>query len=424
MNLNPLVLFGLAGALGLAGFVATQQYLHGQEDERKVPVLVAKTAIRVGDPVTAENSGFKEIAVSSLPQQPITGPEQFEGKYAGSNFGPGEVIVQTKVSEDFGNDSRKIPKGMRAFTTFVDKTKSHAGLLRPGDRVDVMGSFDVTETDPLSKRQNRYKMIRSVLGDVEVWAVGATVVGADQSGGDRESEKDTSRSDSSTVSLLLDPVQAVRLAGAESEGTLFLSLRHPDDDSDPGDISFVTSDLYGDDHDQNDRDRNARDRNARDADRPAADPAPADPAAAAARGTSAPPAPAAGSAFPVASAGSAGADADAAAAAGPGEVPTWTVTVHVGEELRMEEVVDLPAARAAGFTDAQIARRRRELRDPSFAAKLAADRAAAAAPANPFAAPAPRTPPPRPAGAAPALAAGPALDADGPADGLFPMPGR
>ena len=428
MNLNPLVLFGLAGALGLAGFVATQQYLHGQEDEQKVPVLVARTAIRVGDPVTPENSGFKEIAVSALPQEPITDPAQFEGKYAGSNFGPGEVMVQTKVSADFGNDSRKIPKGMRAFTTFVDKTKSHAGLLRPGDRVDVVGSFDVSETDPLTKQRKRFKTIRTVLGDVEVWAVGAAVVGADQSG-DREDRKDTSRSGTSTVSLLVDPQQAVRLAGAESEGKLFLSLRHPDDDSDPGDISFVTSDLYGDERDQNARAPRPGAGASADGGRDGAAPAASAVASAAS--------PAAAPALPAPRANATGVaaflDAEAAGPAAehagperPADVPTWTVTMHVGESVKMSEVVDVAAAREAGFTGAEIARKRRELRDPAFATRVANERAAArgAAPAaNPFApAPGPAAPPP--AGDAPgdALAAAPASD-DG-NDGLFPMPTR
>ena len=431
MKLNPLVLFGLAGALGLAGFLATQQYLSGQEDERKVPVLVARTEIRVGDPITQENSGFKEIAVSALPPEPITEPEQFEGSYAGSRFLPGEVMVQGKVAAQFGNDSRSIPRGMRVHTTSVDKTKSHAGLLRPGDRVDVMGSFDVSERDPVTGRSERFKQIKIVLGDVEVWAVGTEVVGADQSGSDREGKKDTSRKDSATVSLVVDPTQAVRLAGAESAGTLFLSLRHPDDDTDPGDISFTTSDLYGDKKDQNARPQASAEETA-----PVATVAPA-----------APDTPAAPAAPPTASqtdgalaaflaAEESGAAVDAEVAEEKGDVPTWTVTLHVGGDVQMNEVVDVPAAREAGFTDAEIASKQRELRDPNYANRVAAERSgdAARVAANPLerglsgglSARPPAGPPAAPVATGSSDRPEPAVDGTPPSagddDGLFALP--
>ena len=412
MKLNPIVLFGLAGALGLAGFLATQQYLSGQEDEQKVPVLVAKTEIRVGDPVSLENAGFKEIAVSALPPQPIVNPEQFEGLFAGSRFLPGEVMVQGKVSSQFGNDSRRIPKGLRIHTILVSKTTSHAGLLQSGDRVDVLGLLDIAEIDPVTGRRDNFKQIKTILGDVEVWAVGRDVVGDDQSGSGREGQKDTSRRESGTVSLLVDPTQAVTLAGAESVGRLFISLRHPDDDVDTGDISFNTAELYKKKKDQNVREEEP------------AEPAPV--AAAPAQPSLASRAAGALSTFLAREADGA---ADRAAA-DPTDVPTWTVMLHVGTEVRMNEVVDVPAARAAGFTEAQIAAKRRELRDPDYA-RRAAERRAARLAANPLTGlnpNAPAGPPPVPAATAssddpptPAVdgAPGDAADAD---DGLFPLP--
>jgi len=415
MKLNPLVLFGLAGALGLVAFLATQQHLSANEEEKKVAVLVAKTEIAVGDPVTEENSGFKEIAVTALPARPITKPEQWQGKFFGSSFGPGEVIVQGKVAAKFGSDSRKIPKGWLVQTINVDRAKSHAGLLSPGDRVDVFGSFDISETDERTGRPRKYQMIKRVIGDMEVWSVGSTVVGSEQGASDREGKKDTAKRTTSTVGMLTTPEQYAKLAGAEAAGKLFLGLRHPDDEFDPGEISFVTRDLYEDRPDQQRRREEEDDA--------------AEEVAEVAEETDL-------DAFLN------GEIAAAPAPRRPTDVPTWTVMLHFGADTRPTEVVDVAAARAAGFTDAQIADKRRLLENPGaapagspgnpfearFAARPRGDSRPDAAPADAAAPAEPSEPvePPQPANDEPPAADAINVDALRNAgvqgDGMFPSP--
>ncbi|QDT15835.1 Flp pilus assembly protein CpaB [Alienimonas californiensis] len=407
MKLNPIVLFGLAGALGLAAFLATQHHLAAKTEEAKVAVLVARTEIHVGDPVTEANSVLKEIFVSGLPPRPITKPEQWQGKFAGSRFTAGEVIVQDKVAAKFGSDSRKIPQGMLVQTINVDRAKSHAGLLTPGDRVDVFGSFDISESDDRTGRLRKYQMIKRVIGDLEVWSVGSTVVGAEQ-GSDREGQKDTARRATSTIGLLTTPEQYAKLAGAEAAGALFLGLRHPDDESDPGEISFLSKELYEAPADQQRRAAEADEK--AEADRQVAR----------------------------SEAGGLGAFLDqesvasAPVAAPPSDVPTWTVAMHIGGQSRLSEVVDVAAARAAGFTNAQIADKRRQLQNPGaatpkapFEPRFAArPDAAPAPPAEPFEPPAPASDdaPAADVTLNPSPSFGGPRDAGGQDDGLYPAP--
>ncbi|NNJ27792.1 Flp pilus assembly protein CpaB [Alienimonas chondri] len=407
MKLNPIVLFGLAGALGLVAFLATQQHLSAKTEEPKVAVLVARTEIRVGDPITEANSAMKEIVVSSLPARPITKQEQWESQFAGSRFLPGEVIVQDKVAAKFGSDSRKIPQGMLVQTINVDRAKSHAGLLTPGDRVDVFGSFDISEYDERTHRPRKYQMIKRVIGDMEVWSVGSTVVGAEQGGEDREGQKDTARLTTSTVGMLTTPEQYALLAGAEAAGKLFLGLRHPDDESDVGDISFTTDELFKSHTDQQKR----ADEEVAEEDEPQI----ADVDVDASLGTFldkelARPAP---------------------AALNPSDVPTWTVMMHVGGNTRATEVVDVAAARTAGFTNAQIADKRRMLMNGTepaasnpfearFAARPTTDvPRSAEPPAEPFEPPTPADDE-APAGDAPSDDA--LLPGGVEGDGMFPDP--
>ena len=423
MKLNPIVLFAAAGALGLVAFLATQQYLAGNKDAT-VPVLVAAAEIRVGDPITEENAKFKELPVSALPPKPITEKAQYEGMFAGSVFLPGDVMVQGKVGRDYGAISRAVPPGKQTVAISVDKTQSQAGNVRPGDRVDVWVTHEIDDVDPLTGSRDSYTQTQLVLGDLQVWAVGREVVGRDQSGSDRAEKKDTARGGrgDGTISLVVEKSQIAKLSTAQKIGSLSLSLRHPDDDSDTGDVVFDSRDLFEGRRSQEKREE--------------------------------PPAPAPEPVVAEVDEDDLKEDADDAddrdqldaflaaeaapkAPAKPAEptaedVPTWISVMHVGGEARMVEVVDVTAALEAGFTPAQIAQKRMFLADPGSVptpparvARVEDGLQGLAAPPGYDPAARKRRPagPPDGATAVDSALAAPTTDADG-GDGLYPLPGN
>ena len=62
---------------------------------------------------------------------------------------PNEVIMAAKLNEKgvFGGSS-EIPTGMRVATVPVTVTKTHSGLILPGDRVDVVVTYTMHKTSP------------------------------------------------------------------------------------------------------------------------------------------------------------------------------------------------------------------------------------------------------------------------------------
>ncbi len=70
-----------------------------------------------------------------------------KGKYAEVDILEGQRInrnmVRTMISARYL--SQKIPEGMRAITISVDKISAVEGLLRPGDYVDVIGTFNLAQ---------------------------------------------------------------------------------------------------------------------------------------------------------------------------------------------------------------------------------------------------------------------------------------
>jgi len=126
---------------GQAGLVVQPQVV-----EKEVPtqlVYVARGEIRVGDIIQQE----------MLDRQPwprhLVGPgfvtvsdqaPRIVGMVARTPFAPGEVVLDSKLAnpQDPSFIAASIPDGTRAITIQVNPISGVAGLIFPGDRVDVM----------------------------------------------------------------------------------------------------------------------------------------------------------------------------------------------------------------------------------------------------------------------------------------------
>ena len=115
-------------------------------------------------------------------------------------------------------------RGKRAVTIRVGPATSHAGLVDPGDRVDVILSAEIQATD-----RNRNVLARTIVEDVRVVAVdrrtgggGGPVRGADDS---PEEDREIERTEMITATLEVSPEQGDRLVLGEHEGKLSLAVR-------------------------------------------------------------------------------------------------------------------------------------------------------------------------------------------------------
>lgn len=193
-------------------------------------------------------------------------PYKLVGRVAKQDLFPGEPIFVQKVS---GSNTRGglpavIPPGMRAVTVSVTEVKGVAGFVKPGDRVDVLSTFEV----PKEGGGESAKKTKTVLQDVLVLASAQNMVDDNQyeidtpegvTRGSAETEapedvkkkgkdkakKDTSKDDEkrakerekakkdaekaarlvSSVTLALTPEQTETMALAEETGDIRLALR-------------------------------------------------------------------------------------------------------------------------------------------------------------------------------------------------------
>ncbi|MCH8243655.1 MAG: hypothetical protein IH897_13735 [Planctomycetes bacterium] len=112
----------------------------------------------------------------------------------------------------------------------VNLTKTHSGLIRAGDRVDILLSYKVRDPE-----RGMISKTRTILEFIEVFATDSILANQDQG--------DSSEIDAKNLSFLVTPKQAAILKLAESKGDLNLALRHKLDDERVEDIVFTATDL-------------------------------------------------------------------------------------------------------------------------------------------------------------------------------------
>jgi len=116
-------------------------------------VYAATTELRYGQVLTKEDVKVIEWPADSVPETAFTNIEDLFGAEDETDarvvirvVDAGEIILATKVT-DLGEDAgvaSRLAKGMRAFTLRVDVASGVSGFLRPGDKIDIYWTGQVS----------------------------------------------------------------------------------------------------------------------------------------------------------------------------------------------------------------------------------------------------------------------------------------
>jgi pilus assembly protein CpaB len=170
----------------------------------------------VGQKLDAQNVMLEEWPKDRVPEGAIFDLEQLEDQFTRARLYSGEPIMTAKLMDSTrGSDAITIPKGFRVVAVPVTLQSAVAGLLEPGDRVDLLVFF----------RKNAEISVtgtRTLLRNINVFSVDATT--------DRSIDDNGRKRTLKTVLLLVTPKQAETVMLGKELGTLFISLRHPDEE--------------------------------------------------------------------------------------------------------------------------------------------------------------------------------------------------
>lgn len=213
-----------AVALGLVAVLFARTFLSGADDSagtataavRTVPTVVAATDINFGQKITPEMVKVVDWPAGTLPQGSFQRMDDLTtgaGRTAMRPIVANEILTEKSLATGANrlSTAQLLGPQMRAVSVPVNEISGVAGLIFPGDRVDVFMTRQPEEALPYS----------------ELLAQGARVlaVGVDMNVGKEKPEIVKS------ATLEVTPLQAQKIALAITVGQLNLALRHFTDES-------------------------------------------------------------------------------------------------------------------------------------------------------------------------------------------------
>lgn len=249
MTKRTLILSLLFGASVAAGGQLLKWQLTVSPDQKMTEVIVLMRDVPRGKTLTAEMLTKRKYLASALPFGVVSNMDEAVGRVTSVAIRTGVLLENTMAPKGtLAGLQGMIPEGKRAFTIRTPNVASGvAGLVQPGDRVDVLLTVDGEEIDDDTGGATMVTLLR----DIEVLAVDQHLDGSAAT--PPPSEKSRGRASSmqaaiKSVTLIASPDQAMRLGLAQSKGTLQLSLRSPGstpEDDFGGVVAITFNDLLG-----------------------------------------------------------------------------------------------------------------------------------------------------------------------------------
>jgi pilus assembly protein CpaB len=222
------LLMGTVAVMLMRQYLAQQRRLLEEERRRlyadyREPIEVVVASKDLKENVALEASHLTTATVPEKFTQPyaVRSPRDILGMVTVAPIAKGEQVLLNKVRRPEAVPAGAIlssitPEGKRAVTIGVDAVTGVGGFVRPGDKVDILWTVKLPQTDSM---QGQLLML-TLFQDVDVLAVGGQLAG--QKGQKAEAAEGTR---DFTVTLALDPQEISFLLFAREQGRIQLSLR-------------------------------------------------------------------------------------------------------------------------------------------------------------------------------------------------------
>ncbi len=234
-----LLALSFAAMVAFGGNLLVKQF-NQQPSVDYAQVFVIEQEVARGAVVAEGMVKPKQIPVEAVPVGALLKKEDVVGRTTAVRVTPGIVLTSHLAPKGTAPGLRGlIPKGKRAFTIHTPSDSAGvAGLIHPGDRVDVMLTIhDNGEYDGSTV---------TLLENMEILAVGQQIDPHAPKADAKKSTRTTNRG-AQSVTLMTTSLDARKLTLGQSRGTLNLSLRNPDCDQthEEEELSLSWNELLG-----------------------------------------------------------------------------------------------------------------------------------------------------------------------------------
>jgi pilus assembly protein CpaB len=222
MNRTTRTIAAVTGALAAAGVASFLVYRALERVSRPAAVatttvVVASHDVPAGTMLTSDDVKVVAWPATSRLATSFAAIDDVVGRGTVDSLRENEPLTATTIAARGAGAGLQptIPAGMRAISIHVNEIIGVAGFVTPGSRVDVLVTLD--DEDAGAKKKT---MTRVVVSNVQVLTAGTRY---DQD----QSRKDGKPIPSSVVTLMVTPDDAERVALAQNEGKINLTLRNP-----------------------------------------------------------------------------------------------------------------------------------------------------------------------------------------------------
>jgi pilus assembly protein CpaB len=214
MSPKSIILLAMALGCGLVAAVGINQIMARPTDQAEtVQIVVAKREIQKGEPFRPDDIRLQDWPKETVPEGALDSVEKLVDKRSRGMIYPGEPIIDKKLIGK-GEGTRltvEVPAGMKAISVKVDNESGLAGMVLPGDDVDVLLHAEANPSKQIFETSTS-----TIETNMKVLAVDDQMYGPDG--------KENSIS-AKTVTLLATPKQAARISLACEVGNVRLVLR-------------------------------------------------------------------------------------------------------------------------------------------------------------------------------------------------------
>jgi pilus assembly protein CpaB len=243
-----MILIAAIAVGALAAFMIFN-YVGGVEDQanegaERVDVYVIRKDVPKGLPgEQARDEGYivqDKIPREFLPASAIQSLDQIDGQVALNALAANQVLVRGMFVDPAQAQvgfSARIPESMVAITVSIDQVRGVAGLLVPGDKVDMMVAASASEGDDTTETVPSAGISRIVYHAVEILAIGQTAtpqpgenITAAAEGEDPAAAAPAAAPtiENSGLITFLVPIEAAQMITALDSSLLYLALIGPD----------------------------------------------------------------------------------------------------------------------------------------------------------------------------------------------------
>lgn len=199
--------------------------LSSMNDDEKMKVMTAAMNIPPNVTITEDMITAAELPLTAVISGVMTEPDQVIGKVAKSDILAGEQILGGKLisvaDNTNGTLAYALEPGMRAITIAVDVTTGLSGMLKPQDRIDLIGEFEYQSAGkPLDSYSNL------LAENIKILSVDNVLSAQGKANGEGSAYV--------TITLEVTPKQAMEISLAVYKGQLRAVLRSPLDEETTG----------------------------------------------------------------------------------------------------------------------------------------------------------------------------------------------